>query len=107
MKWFEFSQNNSGGGFHVDEMVTHRVFIQAPTEEEAEKKAFALGVYYDGVYKGVDCDCCGDRWYPPSELKLTKLDMTIEEYAKFLKNNYGWCNPDAYIYYADKTKVTI
>jgi hypothetical protein len=21
------------------------------------------GVYFDGVSKGMDCDCCGDRWY--------------------------------------------
>lgn len=65
MKFFEFSQNNSGGSFHVDEHVTHRVLIEADTEEEAIRKGEELGMYWDGCENGIDCPCCGDRWSTP------------------------------------------
>ena len=22
-----------------------------------------IGLYFDGVEQGMDCSCCGDRWY--------------------------------------------
>ena len=62
IKFYEFTQNNSGGHFDCDDDVCHRVVIQAGSEDEAVSKALGLGVYFDGCEKGVDCDCCGDRW---------------------------------------------
>lgn len=62
MKWFEFSQNNSGGYFDVDDKVCHRLFIEAESFDDAVEKAEELGCYWDGVDKGIDCSCCGDRW---------------------------------------------
>lgn len=62
MKFFTFYQNNSGGYFLEDEDVDHYVVIQAKNHHEANDKAQDIGIYFDGVKKGIDCDCCGDRW---------------------------------------------
>ena len=62
-KYFHFSQNNSGGSFHVDDDVAHHVIIQAHTAEEANTRALDVGIYFDGCDDGRDCECCGDRWY--------------------------------------------
>jgi len=66
MAWFTFSQNNSGGSFVYDEKrgLTHFVVIEAATAAEANARAEAIGLYWDGCDSGRDCECCGDRWYP-------------------------------------------
>ena len=74
-KFYELSQNNSGGSFDVDENLCHRLIIEADTYEEAVAKAEDLGCYWDGVDKGMDCECCGDRWYMPfEEIDLMSMD---------------------------------
>lgn len=62
--FFVFDQNNSGGSFDFDEEsgITHYVIIEADTEGSAIEKAEGIGIYFDGCNKGLDCDCCGDRW---------------------------------------------
>jgi nitrogen regulatory protein PII-like uncharacterized protein len=65
MKFYQFNQNNSGGRFDVDNKVCHRLFIQADNVDEAIEIAESLGVYFDGCETGMDCECCGDRWYRP------------------------------------------
>lgn len=63
MPFYTFRQNNSGGfdvGFKY-------VIVEAPTAREANEIATEYGVYFNGVSKGRDCDCCGDRWYTVSE----------------------------------------
>lgn len=62
---FTFYQNNSGGSFAFNENdgITHYVIIEADSAEEANKKAQSIGIYFDGCEEGMDCDCCGDRWY--------------------------------------------
>ena len=59
MAWFRYWQNNSGG-FYVGEHTT--VFIEAPDAANfiAESKTC---IYFNGVEAGMDCECCGDRWY--------------------------------------------
>lgn len=76
MKWFEFSQNNSGGYFDVDDKVCHRLFIEAESFDDAVEKAEELGCYWDGVDRGIDCPCCGDRWS-----KWDDESINIEKYA--------------------------
>lgn len=66
--FYEFDQNNSGGKYHSDDKLCHRLIIEADSLEEAEEKAFDMGVYYDGCNDGRDCPCCGDRWYGPQEM---------------------------------------
>lgn len=61
-KFFEFHQNNSGGHFWVTEEIGHRTFIQAKSPAEANEKALQIGIYFDGVSSGADCECCGNRF---------------------------------------------
>jgi hypothetical protein len=92
-KFYEFNQNNSGGEFVVDGKICHRLFIEANTPEEATAKAVSMGVYFNGVADGRDCDCCGDRWYDcPTAYSFphdygrfsTKLhDLSKEKMQKF------------------------
>ena len=64
--WYEYSQNNSGGSFVIRPQfgIGPRVWIEAASPEEADERALNLGIYFNGVEDGHDCDCCGDRWYP-------------------------------------------
>ena len=60
MSYFKFRQNNSFGHF----VGTPLVFVQADNAADANSIAQDHGIYFNGVADGVDCDCCGDRWYP-------------------------------------------
>jgi len=72
LKFYEFSQNNSGGSFTVTKDLCHRLFIEAKSEDEAIDKAEQLGCYWNGCEEGMDCDCCGDRWHSsPNVINLT------------------------------------
>jgi len=73
MKKYTYTQNNSGGYFDEVEWSGHddrggvdgfNVWVLALTAVEANALAEAYaGVYFDGVQRGLDCNCCGDRWY--------------------------------------------
>ena len=61
MPLFQFRQNNSGGQY----MGPKFVVVKADDADQANQIAQDQGpVYFDGVADGIDCDCCGDRWYP-------------------------------------------
>ena len=72
LRTYCFPQHNSGG-FYTDDvvienseqgfMVGYDIYIHATTANEANEIAESCGIYFDGVEKGKDCDCCGDRWY--------------------------------------------
>lgn len=55
--WFYFDQNNSGGYFISNAVVSEDVFIQARNAEEAMAKAGELFEPYSEY-----CECCGERW---------------------------------------------
>lgn len=107
--FYEFDQNNSGGEFEVDENLCQTVIIEADSLEEAEKKAFSMGIYYDGVDEGIDCPCCGDRWYQPdSEMNFPievgdKKYETVEEFAQGFLSRYVFPSksPGIRIFYKD------
>jgi hypothetical protein len=65
IKFYNFRQNNSGGHFEHDSFsgIGYVVCVQADSEEQAIARAESIGLYWDGCDKGLDCDCCGDRWY--------------------------------------------
>lgn len=65
MPFFTFRQNNSGGGNDIDESrgIGHYVIVEASDADHANYLARQIGVYFEGVAAGIDCDCCGDRWY--------------------------------------------
>lgn len=79
-KFYEVSQNNSGGSFDVNEKVCHRLFIEAKSEEEATSIAEDLGCYWNGVSEGMDCPCCGDRWYGVDEVNLNDMNTKWNGY---------------------------
>jgi hypothetical protein len=59
--YFHFRQNNTGGYFTP---TTRHIIIKADTADEANRIAVErTPIYFDGVSKGLDCQCCGDRWY--------------------------------------------
>ena len=61
-KFFLYHQNNSGGFFDQDKNVNVNVIIEARYEYESNRIAEDIGIYFEGVMKGMDCQCCGDRW---------------------------------------------
>jgi hypothetical protein len=63
LKFYEYSQNNTGGSFITDDKLCHRLFIEANSSTEADEIAEGLGCYWNGVDEGSDCPCCGDRWH--------------------------------------------
>lgn len=77
MKFWEISQNNSGGSFDVDSKVCHRMIIEAETEEQATQIAEDLGCYWNGVEDGRDCECCGDRWYGVDEVNIDYINKKL------------------------------
>lgn len=64
--FYTYRQNSSGGSFIVDDNITINVIIEADNAEQANKKAKAIGIYFDGCKQEKDCPCCGDRWYRAS-----------------------------------------
>lgn len=59
--FYHYRQNNSGGGFEGPAI---NVIVEALEAGEADSRAKEVGVYFDGCADGIDCSCCGDRWYP-------------------------------------------
>lgn len=85
--FYEYSQNNSGGGFDVDDRVCHRIVIEAHSGDEADSIAESLGVYFDGCEKGIDCDCCGDRWSRSwGVIDMEKLSKEGYEVSAYVRN---------------------
>jgi len=102
--FIEFNQNNSGGVFDVDDKLCHRVIIESDSVEEATSKAENLGCYWGGVDAGMDCGCCGDRWYVPCDIDYKKIsNKDLINKIQKLADEYGWTNPDARIYFKDGT----
>ena len=63
MPFYHFDQNNTGGQYDVSETLAPMTIIEADTPEQANAKGEELGMYFRGVRSGIDCPCCGDRWY--------------------------------------------
>jgi hypothetical protein len=82
MAYFLYRQNNSGGSYDIDieNGLNINVIIEADSEMEADAKAGDIGIYFDGVSCGIDCECCGDRWYGCEEI-------TDEEFSSYLDND--------------------
>jgi hypothetical protein len=116
--WYEFRQNNSGGSFAINDDVSVYVLIQAASTLEANCKARDIGIYFDGVSNGQDCECCGDRWYAADDALSSfttynwrnRFEPTehanVREYAKAHAYADMWAKdgkPSVILYYADGT----
>ena len=113
MKFYHFSQNNSGGGFHFepDRGISAHVIIEAKDENEAVDRAERIGLYFDGVEDDLDCECCGDRWdrpwsgdlvptaYYPVDLDNPDATPTSDLMIKWIDG------PEGFIHYADGRMV--
>lgn len=62
-KFYTYNQNNSGGTFTNNDNVCEYVIIEAKSAEHSNNIAEGVGIYFDGCSDGIDCSCCGDRWY--------------------------------------------
>ena len=93
MTWFEFSQNNSGGSFNYDGIagISHRVFIEAESADDANAHALYIGIYFDGCSEDKDCSCCGDRWYPVYDDDYSKVDKSeVPEKGSVFVGTRAW-----------------
>ena len=61
MTTYLYSQNNSGGVFTKPALCI--IVVDAKNETQALETAEKAGLYLNGVRRGLDCECCGDRWY--------------------------------------------
>jgi len=98
MKFYTYSQNNTGG-FLLDSRngISRYVIIEAVSADSANASAENIGIYFDGCENGVDCNCCGDRWYKVDELD-GKDQPTIYGVTNFVFESE---NVNGYIHYAD------
>jgi hypothetical protein len=106
--FYEFNQNNSGGKFEFDAKrgISHWVIIEAHSAEDANDKAEALGLYFDGVDRCMDCPCCGDRWHPAWKDEAypvpTWYGSPITEAHWITNNSQKWMDgPEGFIHYKD------
>lgn len=93
-KYFEFRQNNSGGVFTND---AKYVFVAADScdkaNEIAENETF---IYFDGCSIGIDCGCCGDRWYQCDEDDFIEAESQDELVEKFWQK-HNWIFNNNYV----------
>lgn len=101
MAFYNFNQNNSGGSFAVDENLCAYVIVEALNVEHAIARAENIGIYFNGVEDGIDCECCGDRWSTPWD-DGTDTPTIYGEPASEYKSN--WTTPSVIIHYADGRK---
>lgn len=100
--FYHYSQNNSFGIFdrYQDKGIGTDVIIEAHSAHNANKMAKKIGIYFDGVEKGIDCPCCGDRWYEAYSDDKGTVNPTI--HGKALTDiERGYYRKEAYIHYID------
>jgi hypothetical protein len=105
--FYTYSQNNSGGSFKVNSDVTQYVIIEADNHNDANEKAEFIGLYWNGVDEGNDCECCGDRWFPSYAAAGTKKpEIYCEDPAlhanAFAKTGEPYCH----VYFLNGSKQT-
>jgi len=112
MPFFTYGQNNSGGYMHFDAGagISHYVIVEADDAKQADYKAIGIGLYFDGIEKGADCDCCGDRWCAQDSWWNTdEGDEVPTVYGEPVEStDLSWRSlkkglPEVYIHYADGT----
>ncbi len=108
VKYFTFGQNNSGGGFHVTDDYGEYVIIAAVDVDDANERAKKLGLYFDGVDSGQDCECCGDRWSPVWREKGADSPLVYDEVKPeaYLGGSYSSLRTTIVVHHADGSRDT-
>jgi len=99
--FYTFIQNNSGGFFDSDDEVRQYVIIEGDTADEVIGRAKEVGIYFDGCQSGLDCSCCGDRWYEPYQDPTDEVPSIYGEPVTPAKEN---SDANVVIYYKDGTR---
>jgi hypothetical protein len=104
MPFFHFDQNNSGGGYDADENVAQLVVIEAPNANAANIIAQEIGIYFDGIDNGMDCECCGNRWSRAydGEGESAPNEGRIAMHSSWKSQG----NPYAFVHFADGRKLS-
>ena len=103
-KYYVYDQLNSGGifydttecfrkGLHI--LPCNTVFFYDKCKSKYHNIAVSdlsiipSMIYFDGVEKGIDCECCGDRWdkIDISDKRKIFIFENKKEFEKALKNN--------------------
>lgn len=100
--FYHYSQTNSFGIFdrYSDKGIGPDVIIEAYSAESANKRAKKIGIYFDGVEKGIDCPCCGDRWSKAYDDNKGTINPTINNKA-LDEIESGYSREEVYIHYID------
>jgi len=105
MPFFEYNQNNSGGGFDSDhdKGISHIVIIEAESARVANVRAEDIGLYFGGYG---DCECCGDRWYAAygdGDFVPSTFGRPIQDVDFDAPLNFKWITdgPEAYVHFTD------
>lgn len=113
MKFFTYSQNNSGGHFDINDSVSLFVIIEAASAADANAKARSVGIYFNGCEDERDCPCCGDRWYSQwddeGDVEPTIYGEPVSQHMakegmRLLFAKPG--KPYIHVYYANGEKIT-
>lgn len=109
--FFTYHQNNSGGEFvyDYDAGIAVNVVIEADNADDANEKAEAIGLYWNGVAddRG-DCECCGDRWYSAWGYTEGTPNPTVYGCDAALMGHVGWRDEmeyEGFVHFADSRKV--
>ena len=88
MPLFQFRQNNAHGRY----VGPKNVVIQADNAADANAiAANSRDIYFNGVAKGIDCDCCGDRWHIVHDSDaddILGVNVDNPDSADFVKLNF-------------------
>ena len=94
--WYTYCQNNSGGCWKGPAKF---VIVEANNPEQADDRAELVGLYFDGVWNGRDCECCGDRWYEAHDYdassKPTIYGQAIPEGCTEVPEGIDYCGGDS------------
>lgn len=106
MPFFQYYQNNSGGKYILNEDVAINVIIEAADYKSANNYAKEIGIYFNGVSDGIDCECCGDRWDELNSYDDSHDNLDFYEFENiYLTDNFNEnLKPEYIIYFLNGTK---
>lgn len=101
--FYTYDQNNSGGGFVTNPAkgISHFVIVEADSADDANEKAEALGLYFDGVEDGYDCECCGDRWHRCGHHASTESPEIFGKHPSKHVEEFIKGGPHTFVHYLD------